>query len=108
LKKKDNFMAFRILSDVEWVFIKAILPESLFKPQRGYPRADYRKVFNTIFYILDNGCKWVDAPTGKDFAARSTAHGWLKRWAEDGTWAKVQDAMLGAVSLQKKMQSPTR
>jgi transposase len=96
-------MAFRILSDTEWVFIKNILPEHLFKPQRGYPRADYRKVFNTIFYVLENGSKWADAPVGDDYAPRSTAHGWLKRWNEDGTWAIIQDSILGAVSLQKKM-----
>ncbi|MBI1309639.1 MAG: transposase, partial [Proteobacteria bacterium] len=53
-------MAFRVLNDVEWHFIKNILPERLFKPQRGYPRADYRKVLNTIFYILENGNKWAD------------------------------------------------
>jgi transposase len=98
-------MAFKILNDLEWVFIKNILPEQLFKPQRGYPRADFRKVFNPLFYVLENGCKWCDAPTGKDYAPRSTAHGWLKRWAEDGTWATVQDATLGAASLQKKIKS---
>ncbi len=100
-------MAFRILNDIEWHFIKNILPERLFKPQRGYPRADYRKVLNTIFYILENGNKWADAPKAADFAARSTAHAWLIRWQEDGTWAMMQDAILGAVSLQKKMQSRT-
>ena len=101
-------MAFKILSDLEWVFIKNILPEQLFKPQRGYPRADYRKVLNTIFYVLDNGCKWASVPKGVDYAPRSTAHGWLKRWADDGTWATLQDGVLGAVSLQKKMHHPPR
>jgi len=96
-------MAFNVLTDKEWVFIKNFLPEHLFKPQRGYPRADYRKVFNTIFYVLDNGCKWADAPTGKAYAPRTTSHRWLKRWSEDGTWAQLQDAMLGAASLQKKI-----
>lgn len=97
-------MAFKVLTDKEWVFIREMLPEQLFKPQRGYPRAEYRYVFNTIFYVLDNGCKWADAPKGKAYAARPTAHRWLKRWAEDGTWAQLQDAMLGAASLQKKIK----
>jgi len=96
-------MAFQVLSDKEWAFLKACLPEQLFKPQRGYPRADYRTVFNTIFYVLDNGVKWADAPKGKAYAARPTAHRWLKRWSEDGTWAMLQEAMLGAASLQKKI-----
>jgi transposase len=101
-------MAFKVLTDKEWFFIKSCLPEQLFKPQRGYPRADYRTVFNTILYILDNGVKWADAPKGPDYAARPTAHRWLKRWALDGTWATLQDAMLGAASLQKKIGSLPR
>ena len=85
------------------MFLKRFLPEQLFKPQRGYPRADFRTVFNTIFYVLDNGVKWADAPSGKAYAAKTTSHRWLKRWSEDGTWAQLQDAMLGAASLQKKI-----
>jgi transposase len=93
------------LSDLEWGFLSKQLPPELFKKQRGYPRADYRKVFNTIFYVLSNGTKWSAVPKSTEFAPRSTAHGWLKRWAEDGTWAKLQDMMLGAASLQKKMSA---
>jgi transposase len=98
-------MAFKVLSDLEWGFLVKQLPAELFKRQRGYPRADYRRVFNTIFFVLANGIKWADVPVGEDFSPRSTAHGWLKRWAEDGTWARLQDLILGAASLQKKMQS---
>jgi len=98
-------MAFTKLTDSEWLFLKSILPEQLFKPQRGYPRADYRKVFNSIFYVLDSGCKWAQLPQGEDYAPRSTAHGWLKRWEEDGTWLHIQDAMLGAASLKKKAEA---
>lgn len=101
-------MAFNVLTNKEWAFIKNCLPEQLFKPQRGYPRANYRYVFNTIFYVLDNGCKWCDAPKGKAYAPRSTAHGWLKRWSEDGTWAMLQDSILGAASLQKKIKFTPR
>ncbi len=45
-------------SDLEWAFIKCVLPNK----SRGVKRVDDRRVINGIFYALRVGCPWRDLP----------------------------------------------
>ena len=47
-------------------------------PVRGVPRADFRKIWNAILYVLTRGCRWADLPKDpKLYCSKSTAHRWL-------------------------------
>ena len=46
------------LSDLEWAFIKAVLPNN----SRGVKRVDDRRVFNGILYVLLTAIPWRDLP----------------------------------------------
>ncbi|WP_198954076.1 transposase [Moorena bouillonii] len=58
------------------------------------PHVPFRYVLNTLLYILITGCRWCDVPTGQQWASKSSAHRWLKRWLENGTLEKIQDRVL--------------
>ena len=69
--------------------------------QRGTPRIDLRKVWNSIFYILVRGCRWIDLPNDPNkYVPRSIAHKWFKQLQE----AHVYDRVLSGL-LQKGFQS---
>ena len=84
---------FTQLTDQQWSLIQSLMDWT--PPlQRGKPRQDFRKVWNSIFYILTRGCRWADLPDNPIlYAPKSTAHDWLKKWKEAG----VFDAVLGGL-----------
>ncbi len=59
-----------------------------------------RNVLNTQLYVLITGCRWCDIPRGEQWASKSAAHRWLKRWYEDGTLEKLKERIL-AVAEEK-------
>ena len=64
------------------------------------PHAPFRKVLNTQLYVLITGCRWCDIPRGEQWASKSSAHRWLKRWYEDGRLEKLKRQIL-AVAEEK-------
>ena len=62
--------------------------------QRGTPRTDLRKIWNSIFYILIYGVRWEDLPNNPLFAHRATAHRWLLRWQKEGVYDRVLSCLL--------------
>ena len=58
------------------------------------PPVPFRYVLNSLLYILITGCRWCDLPSGKIWASKSSAHRWLKRWQEDGTFEHLQSRIL--------------
>lgn len=52
-------MARSDMSDLEWEFIKIVLPDKT----RGVKRVDDRRVINGIFYVLRTGIPWADLPS---------------------------------------------
>ena len=63
-------------------------------------RTPFRYVLNTLLYILITGCRWCDVPQGKQWASKSSAHRWLKRWQENGTLTQLQGRILGIAQNQ--------
>jgi transposase len=81
-------MEFRELSDEQWKFIKSHLPP---QPIVGRKRVDDRKVINGILFVLITGCRWGDMP--ERYGSYATAWRRLKRWSEEGIWAKILESL---------------
>jgi transposase len=84
---------FEGLSDLEWKLFEDLfaIPE---RRGKGMPHAPYRDVLNTLMYVLITGCRWCDVPRGQQWASKSSAHRWLKRWQHDGTLAALEQRVL--------------
>ncbi len=83
---------FEGLTDEQWGFIKPLFPEE--KRTRGYPKTPPLKAINSIVYILITGCRWCDLPKDKQWASKSSAHRWMKRWNQDGTLDEIKSKIL--------------
>jgi transposase len=76
----------------EWALIDPFMPEAL---PIGRPReVDLRHVVNAIFYMASTGCQWRQLP--KEFPPYSTVQGYFYRWAKDGTWMRINHALVTA------------
>src|SRR5688572_21784589 len=76
------------LTDEQYVLVEPFLP----KPKRtGRPPANLREVLNAILYLVRSGCQWRLLP--HDFPPWSTVHTWYRRWRNDGTWGRVNEAL---------------
>jgi transposase len=84
---------FEGLSEMEWLLFQDLFPEPE-RRGRGMPHAPYRKVLNTLLYVLMTGSRWCDVPEGDQWASKSSAHRWLKRWQQEGTLRQLQDRIL--------------
>ena len=78
-----------------------IFPTSPNKLGKGQPRADRRKVLNSILYILITGCRCCDLPKGTQWGARSTSHRWFEKWKENGTLERIKQGMLSIAQLNE-------
>ena len=86
---------FEGVSDLEWRLFEDVFPPASPKRRRGMPHAPFRKVLNTLLYVLSIGCRWCDVPRGLQWASKSATHRWLQRWQADGTLAAMQARILG-------------
>lgn len=91
-------------TDEEWHLIEPLMPA---QPSRGRRRrTDLRAVVDAIFYLLQSGCQWGLLP--KDFPPKSTVHFYFKRFARDGTWAGLHDALYCKTrDLEGREESPS-
>jgi len=84
---------FEGLNDMQWTVIKGLLPDAPKKRGKGYPHTPWRKVCNSIFWVLITGSRWFDIPRGGQWASKSSAHRWLGVWQEDGTLERVLSSL---------------
>ena len=83
------------LTDEQFAVLEPLLP----RPQRtGRPPADLHRVLNGIFYLVRSGCQWRLLP--HDFPPWRTVHTWYRRWRKDGTWDRINDALVPQVRRQ--------
>ena len=80
------------LTDRQWAFICPLLPPPA---HTGRPRADDRRTFEGILYVLITGCRWQDLP--REYGAPTTVWRRLKRWGEEGVWERLWRAALAAL-----------
>jgi putative transposase len=84
------------LTDGRWDLIKSHLPAARIY---GRPRTtDLREVVNAIFYRNRNGCTWRALP--RDFPPWRTVYNYFIKWATDGTWQAINDALRQRVRRQ--------
>ena len=86
---------FEGLNDLEWKLFEDIFP-SKEKRGKGMPHTPFRYVLNSLLYILIPGCRWCDLPSGKIWPSKSSAHRWLKRCTEDGTFEYLKARILAS------------
>jgi transposase len=94
---------FKPLSDEQWELILSLM-NTTFPAERGVPRSDLRKVWNSLLFVLTRGCRWIDLPHDPNlFVPRSTAHNWLKQWSRAGIFDKVMSGLLQVALQQGKI-----
>jgi len=74
------------LTDVEWEFIRPLLP----RPRRGRSRLDDRRILNGIVWKFRAGVAWRDVP--ERYGSWATLHTRFRRWAKDGTFTRMLQA----------------
>ena len=68
------------ISDELWDEIVSVLPKE--KPENtiGRPIVPYRKVMDSIIYVLRTGCQWKTLP--KEYGSGSTCHRIFQEWVQ--------------------------
>ena len=90
------------LTAAQWRVLAPLLPPV--KPG-GRPRSvDLREVLNGILYVLRNGCTWRALP--HDLPPWGTVWWYFRTWRQDGTWARVHEALRPLVR-QRADHAPT-
>ncbi len=72
------------LTDAQWELISPLLPPP---KSRGRRRADDRRTFNGILWVLRSGARWQDMP--RRFGSDSTCHRRLQEWQHIGVWERI-------------------
>jgi putative transposase len=92
------------LTRTQWKRLNRLLPGA--KPG-GRPRSvDLPEVLNGLFYIARGGCAWRMMP--KDLPPWSTCYDYFRKWRNDGTWAKLNEALRTQVRHHhKRKKSPS-
>ena len=80
------------LTDEQWALVEPLLPPARVGPKGGrrekHPR---RRIVDAIFYVVRTGRAWRQLP--KDFAPWPTVYWYFSWWHDDGTVARIHDAL---------------
>src|SRR5580765_5640469 len=80
------------MTDGEWALIAQFMPS---RRRLGRPReVELRRVVDAILYIVSAGCAWRLLP--REFPPVSTVQGYFYRWRDDGTWERINHALIMA------------
>lgn len=89
------------LTEKQWAVISSLLPKQKFS-KGGRPRADDKKTFEGILWILRTGAQWSELPP--KYGSYATCWRRLKAWEEDGTWERIWKRMLAILSQEDKLK----
>ena len=80
------------LTDEQWAIVEPLISPTKSSPRGGRPRhVDMREVLNTLFPLNRSGCQWHMLP--HDVLPKSTVYDYFAQWRDDGTWAKLVQAL---------------
>jgi putative transposase len=80
------------LTDEQWAIVAPLIPPAKQSPRGGRPRkVNMREVLNTLLYLHRSGCQWDMLP--HDVLPKSTVYDSFVQWRDDGTWAKLVEAL---------------
>jgi transposase len=83
------------LTDAQWQLIVTFLPAEV-AGRRGRPRIwPVRRIVEAILYLDRTGCAWRYLPG--DFPPWQTVYGYFATWRDDGTLARLHDALRARV-----------
>ena len=83
------------LTDAQWQVIARYLPAEV-PGRRGRPRVwPLRRIVEAILYLDRAGCAWRHLPDS--FPPWPTVYGYFAAWRDDGTLARLHDALRGQV-----------
>ncbi len=80
------------LTDAQWERIASFFPDLYHHGHAGHPWKDHRPLVNGILWHLHTGAPWPDTP--ERYGPWQTIYDRFNRWRQDGTWAKILDALL--------------
>ena len=80
------------LTDAQWERIVPFFPDRYHGGQAGHPWKEHRPLVNGILWHLHTGAPWPDTP--ERYGPWQTVYDRFNRWRQDGTWAKILDALL--------------
>jgi transposase len=78
------------LNDAQWRRIEALLPGKVGDP--GRTAADNRLFVNGVLWVLRSGAHWHDLP--ERYGKWKTIHTRFARWAKNGVWERVFEALI--------------
>lgn len=79
-------------TDAEWSLVAPFMPAA---SRLGRPRkTSLRSVVDALLYMASTGCQWRQLP--KEFPAYSTVQAYFYRWSHDGTWIRINHALVMA------------
>ena len=96
-------MAYRgRLTDKQWALIAPHLPKPKRNPKGGRPRADDRKCFEGVLWILWTGSPWSALP--KAYGSASTCWRRLRAWEESGVLLELWRAFLAQLNDREQVR----
>ena len=94
-------MARSDMSDLEWNFVKVLLPNKA----RGVKRVDDRRVINGTFFAPRTGIPSRDIP--EQYGSWSTIYNRFNRWSKAGIWDRIFDAVVDSHNVDAVMVDAT-
>lgn len=95
-------MAWHGVTDAQWEAIRVYLPKAKRSRKGGRPRADDRKCFEGLLWILWTGAPWSALP--REYGAKSTVHRRLAQWTADETLLNLWRALLARLSERRQVR----
>lgn len=93
------------IPDRDWEFYSKYLSKLPERRSRvGRPRASDRELFEGIVWVLNFGFRWRDLPHDL-YPAKSSCHRRFQEWSKDGSWNRIQRAMLFRLKHKGKINS---
>jgi putative transposase len=80
------------LTDEQWAIVEPLIPPAKQSLRGGRPRkVNMREVLNTLLDLNRSGGQWDMWP--HDLPPKSTVYDDFVQWRDDGTWAKLVEAL---------------
>jgi transposase len=98
---------FKPLTDEEWAAVDPLFPKPL-KRTRGKPHIAWRRVLNSILFVLTTGNKWSSLPIAPEFATKSASHRWFIIWDKNGHLDLILNTLKEKTKTVDDVVPPTR
>ena len=95
-------MAWRGVTELQWLVIRPHLPKVPVSPKGGRPRVDDRKCFEGVLWILWTGAPWSELPPR--YGSSTTCWRRLKEWEESGAILNMWRAFLADLNDEEKIR----